>query len=62
MDTGKTYTTMSLILGLGRRGHRVAGIKLTGTAAGKDTWSMIDGGANCAFSFVDGAQTIRLRL
>ncbi len=54
MDAGKTYPAMSLIIGLRQRGHRVAGIKLTGTAAGKDTWNMIDAGANCAFNFVDG--------
>lgn len=54
MDAGKTYTTMSLILGLRRQGHRVAGIKLTGTAAGRDLWSMVDAGACVAFDFVDG--------
>ncbi len=54
MDAGKTYTATSLIVGLRRQGHRVAGIKLTGTAAGRDTWSMADGGAHPALSFVDG--------
>jgi hypothetical protein len=54
MDAGKTYTAMSLILGLHRQGHRVAGIKLTGTAAGRDSWSMLDAGACTALSFVDG--------
>lgn len=54
MDSGKTYTTMSLILGLRRAGHRVAGIKLTGTAAGRDVWSMADAGACIALDFVDG--------
>src|SRR6202023_2115789 len=37
MDSGKTYTAMSLIVGLQKQGLRVAGIKLTGTAAGRDT-------------------------
>src|SRR5712692_2232667 len=53
MDTGKTYAAMSLILGL-RQHHRVAAIKLTGTAAGRDTWSMLDAGACVALDFVDG--------
>ncbi|GAC1461513.1 MAG: DUF1611 domain-containing protein [Ktedonobacterales bacterium] len=54
MDAGKTYTTMSLIVGLRRQGHKVAGIKLTGTAAGRDLWSMVDAGACVALDFVDG--------
>src|SRR5262245_36259525 len=32
MDAGKTYTAMSLIVGLAQHGHAVGGIKLTGTA------------------------------
>jgi hypothetical protein len=54
MDAGKTYTAMSLIRGLRRGVDRVAGIKLTGTATGKDTWSMLDAGACVALDFVDG--------
>ncbi len=54
MDAGKTHTVMSAIVGLRRGGHRVAGIKLTGTATGKDTWSMLDAGACLALDFVDG--------
>jgi hypothetical protein len=54
MDSGKTHTAMSLILGLQRSGARVAGIKLTGTATGKDTWNMLDAGACVALDFVDG--------
>lgn len=54
MDSGKTYTTMSLIVGLRRQGIRVAGIKLTGTAAGRDVWSMADAGACVALDFIDG--------
>lgn len=53
MDSGKTYTTMSLIVGLQRLGHRVAGIKLTGTSAGRDVWSMVDAGACVGLDFVD---------
>jgi len=54
IDAGKTYTVMSVILGLRRQGCRVAGIKLTGTAAGRDTWNMLDAGACVALDFVDG--------
>ena len=54
MDAGKTYTVASLITGLRRSKFNVAGIKLTGTAAGRDTWSMLDAGACAALDFVDG--------
>jgi hypothetical protein len=54
MDAGKTYTAMSLIKGLTRRERRVAGIKLTGTATGRDTWSFFDAGARPALDFIDG--------
>lgn len=54
MDAGKTYTVASLITGLRRSNFNVAGIKLTGTAAGRDTWSMLDAGACAALDFVDG--------
>lgn len=54
MDAGKTYTAMSLISGMCRQGYRVAGAKLTGTAAGRDTWNMLDAGACVALDFIDG--------
>ncbi|MGC4087522.1 MAG: hypothetical protein QM756_06450 [Polyangiaceae bacterium] len=54
MDAGKTYTAISLIRGLRREVNGVAGIKLTGTAAGRDTWGMLDAGACAALDFVDG--------
>jgi hypothetical protein len=54
MDAGKTHTASSLIAGLRRTAGGVAGIKLTGTAAGRDTWSMLDAGACAALDFVDG--------
>ena len=54
MDAGKTHTATSLIKGLQQQGCRVAGIKLTGTATGKDTWSFLDAGACAALNFVDG--------
>lgn len=54
MDAGKTHTVMSIIMGLRKHGIPVAGIKLTGTAAGKDTWNVLDAGACVALDFVDG--------
>lgn len=54
MDAGKTHTAMSLVLGLRRGGCSVAGIKLTGTATGRDTWRFADAGARLALDFVDG--------
>jgi hypothetical protein len=54
MDAGKTHTVMSLIMGLRKQGLATAGIKLTGTATGKDTWNMLDAGACIALDFVDG--------
>ena len=53
MDAGKTYTVRSSILGLRQRGLRVAAIKLTGTASGRDKFSMLDAGANPALDFID---------
>ena len=54
MDSGKTRTVASIIKGLRKDGHQVVGIKLTGTASGKDTLSMLDAGACAALDFVDG--------
>jgi hypothetical protein len=54
MDSGKTYTAKSIIAGLRKSGSRVAGIKLTGTATGRDTWQMQDAGAFPTFDFIDG--------
>ena len=55
MDAGKTYTAKSVIKGLRQIGERVAGVKLTGTAAGRDTWGMLDAGASPALDFIDAA-------
>ncbi len=54
MDTGKTHTACDVIIGLRKLGVQVAGIKLTGTAAGRDTWAMLDAGARPALDFLDG--------
>jgi hypothetical protein len=53
MDAGKTYTVRSSVLGLRQQGLRVAAIKLTGTASGRDKFSMLDAGANPALDFID---------
>jgi hypothetical protein len=53
MDAGKTYTVRSTILGLRQQGLRVAAIKLTGTASGRDKFSMLDAGASPALDFID---------
>lgn len=54
MDSGKTHTAMSLIMALRERGHAVGAVKLTGTCAGRDTWTFHDAGASPALDFVDG--------
>lgn len=54
MDAGKTHTVMCTIKGLRNQGYRVAGVKLTGSATGRDTWSMLDAGACTALDFTDG--------
>lgn len=54
MDAGKTHSASSVIAGLRKATPGVAGIKLTGTAAGRDTWSLLDAGACTALDFVDG--------
>ena len=54
MDAGKTHTVMCTIKGLRSQGYRVAGVKLTGSATGRDTWSMLDAGACVALDFTDG--------
>ena len=54
MDVGKTYTARSVIRGLQHEGARVAGVKLTGTAAARDTFAMLDAGACTTLDFVDG--------
>jgi hypothetical protein len=54
MDSGKTHTAMSLVVALRRHQHRVACIKLTGTATGRDIWRMLDAGAYPDLDFTDG--------
>jgi hypothetical protein len=53
MDSGKTHTAASIIRGLVKAGERVAAVKLTGTASGRDTWSFYDSGARPALDFID---------
>jgi len=53
MDSGKTYTTSGIIHGLVSSGYRVGAGKLTGTAAGRDSWQLLDAGAFNVYDFVD---------
>lgn len=53
MNAGKTHTSASLIRAFAEAGHRVAGIKSTGTGAGGDLWFMSDMGAEVVLDFTD---------
>lgn len=53
MNAGKTFTAASLVHAFARAGHKVAGIKSTGTGAGGDLWLMSDMGATIALDFTD---------
>lgn len=53
MNAGKTHTSGSLIRAFADAGHRVAGIKSTGTGAGGDLWFMSDMGAELVLDFTD---------
>src|SRR5258708_30919210 len=53
MYAGKTHTVMCSIKGLRNQGYRVAGVKLTGSATGRDTWKMLDAGTCAALDFTD---------
>ncbi|NUQ21996.1 MAG: DUF1611 domain-containing protein [Gemmatimonadaceae bacterium] len=54
MDAGKTHTARSVIAGMRRAGIAVGALKLTGSAAGRDTYTMLDAGAHVALDFIDG--------
>ena len=53
MNSGKTFTAASIVRGLKENGHRVAGIKATGTGSGGDLWKMKDMGADVIMDFTD---------
>lgn len=53
MNAGKTMTAAGLVHALAKSGHKVAGIKSTGTGAGGDLWLMSDMGAHCVLDFTD---------
>lgn len=53
MNAGKTTTAASLVYALSTAGHKVAGIKATGTGAGGDVWLMSDKGAALTLDFTD---------
>lgn len=53
MNAGKTTTVASIIRGLSRAGLRAGAVKVSGTGAGNDLWSMRDAGAIAAHDFTD---------
>ena len=53
MDAGKTYAATSIVRGLVATNIRVGAAKLTGTATGKNVWSVLDAGAFEAYDFSD---------
>lgn len=53
MNSGKTFSASSLVRGFNSWGHKVAGIKATGTGAGGDLWQMKDMGAYAVLDFTD---------
>lgn len=53
MNAGKTTAAASLAHGLGRAGHRVAGIKATGTGAFGDFNAFLDAGVPLVSDFTD---------
>lgn len=53
MNAGKTMTAAGLVHAFAKAGHKVAGIKSTGTGAGGDLWLMSDMGAHTVLDFTD---------
>lgn len=53
MNSGKTTTVRSLVLGLSRAGFKVGTAKVTGTGSGGDYWAMHDAGADVVVDFTD---------
>lgn len=53
MNSGKTTTVRSLVVGLSRAGYKVGTAKVTGTGSGGDFWAMHDAGAAVAVDFTD---------
>ncbi len=53
MGAGKTRAAVEIIAQLNQRGFKLAGMKLSGVAALRDTLSMADHGARRALSFLD---------
>jgi hypothetical protein len=61
MNAGKTDAAAALINGLSQLGHRVAGIKATGTAAFCDTHLYADAGAAAVLDFTDAGMASTFR-
>jgi hypothetical protein len=62
MNSGKTTTNHSLIMGLRRTGLRTAAAKITGTGSGGDYWSMVDAGAHFVADFTDAGYSATYKL
>ncbi|MQX35312.1 DUF1611 domain-containing protein [Roseospira navarrensis] len=61
MNAGKTTAVASLTNGLRRAGHRIATLKITGTAAFGDFNSYLDAGAHFVADFVDAGMVSTYR-
>ena len=53
MNSGKTTTVQSMVLGLRKAGELVGATKVTGTGSGADYWVMVDAGAHQVLDFTD---------
>lgn len=53
MNSGKTTTVGTIVRALSKAGHRTAAVKLTGTAAGKDSRYFVGCGAKTVFDFTN---------
>lgn len=62
MNAGKTISAASLVKGFADAGLRVGALKITGTAAGGDTWLMRDYGASEVYDFTDAGFTTTFKV
>ncbi|RZV50756.1 MAG: DUF1611 domain-containing protein [Sphingomonadaceae bacterium] len=62
MNSGKTTTNHSIVLGLSRAGYRVGVAKVTGTGSGGDFWQMLDAGAAFNIDFTDAGYSATYKL
>ncbi|MCA1674650.1 MAG: DUF1611 domain-containing protein, partial [Actinobacteria bacterium] len=62
MNSGKTTTVQSLVVGLRAAGEKVGATKVTGTGSGADYWVMVDAGASCVADFTDAGLVSTYRI